>query len=96
MLFSQLLHFISISSISGLCKLVIFLPDNSSNSFIDPGTILSPHSHSQTGTGDPQYLFLEIFQSGAASMLLANLPILKCLGNQLIDSLFLNNCDFIF
>jgi hypothetical protein len=49
---------------------------------------------SNPGTGEPQYLFREIFQSGADSILLANRPFLKCLGNQLICSLLAKSCGF--
>src|SRR6185312_9603142 len=73
----QFSHLIVTSSISGLCKSVIFSPDKASNSAIDPGTYLLPHSHSHTGTGEPQYREREIFQSGACSMLLRKRPYLK-------------------
>src|SRR6266568_4868827 len=81
------MHVTVTSSISGLCRSEIFFPDASSSSLIDPGTNRSPQSHSHTGTGLPQYLLREIFQSGAFSKLLRNLPFLKCLGNQFTFSL---------
>src|SRR5688572_6781786 len=73
-------------------KLVAF----SLNSSMVPITSTPLHcEHFQIGNGVAQYLFLEIFQSGADSALFLNLPCLICSGIQLIVSFLASNACFV-
>ncbi len=75
---------------------VLFLLTNSTSSSLDPTAISEPSSLLQIGMLVPQYLVLEILQSGAVSKTFLNLPSLKYSGIQLISSADFNNWSFSF